>query len=112
MKLLDGCLGDFWANIVAGRFGAQTLSHREFKARGAPKFFGEEDPIASPYSKGSKVGVASCLQGDRFHNWIVFEVSHTLQEELTGIIVRNSDRLVAKFKDQISSVKATDKIIG
>lgn len=47
MGLLDERLGDFWAEIAAVQLGAWTLSFREFKACGAPEFFGVKDPIAS-----------------------------------------------------------------
>ena len=40
-------LRSFRAKIVAGQIGARAPAFREFKACGAPKFFGVRDPITS-----------------------------------------------------------------
>lgn len=104
MELLNERLRDFRPKITAGQLGDRTLSHRVSKDCGSPKLFVEEDPIAIPYSEGSKVRYASCLRGDRFCNWNATEVSRTLQEELNIIIGHISDRLVTKFEGHISVV--------
>lgn len=78
VELLDEHLGDFRPKIAVGHWGVLTLSHQEFKACGAPKFFGEEDVIDSSCFEGSKVGFSSCLRGDRLCDWIFIEVSRTI----------------------------------
>ena len=46
MEILDECMSTLRTKILA-IMGACTLSFRKFHACGAPKFFGEKDPIAS-----------------------------------------------------------------
>ena len=46
MEILDQHIGALHTEVIA-IFGSCTLSFRKFHARGAPKFFGEKDPIAS-----------------------------------------------------------------
>ena len=47
MDLMEERLRLFRAEIAVGQIGARTPSFREFKACGAPKFFGVKDPIVS-----------------------------------------------------------------
>ena len=80
MELLDESIGAFRAEIMVGQLGAQTPSFREFKACGAPEFFGANDLIDSHRwisnaqrknfcHKEAKVGFASCLLRDRHRDW-------------------------------------------
>ena len=47
MDLMDERISLLRADIVEGHIRARTPSFREFKACGAPEFFGAKDPIAS-----------------------------------------------------------------
>ena len=91
MGLLHESLGAFRAGIAVGQLGAQTLSFMEFKACGAPEFFGAKDPISSRrritdmenaqrksfYPDGLKVGFTSSLLRGRTHKWWE-EVGHVV----------------------------------
>ena len=48
---------------------------------------------------------------DRFHDWIIVEFTHTLQEDFPGIIDHITDRLVGKFENKISTIQETDGIV-
>ena len=83
MEIMEERLKAFRVEITAGQVGAQTPSFREFKACGAPKFFGDRGPIVSrcwvadienaqhtSYCRDeAKVGFASCMLRDRVWDW-------------------------------------------
>ena len=58
-EILDGRLGAFHIEIVAGQLGA----HLELKAFGALESIGKEDPTTSTCRMGSEVVYASCFKG-------------------------------------------------
>ena len=82
MEILDELLGMFRSEILAD-VGGRTLTYREFRACGAPKFFEKKEPIVCRWwladmvntfrtsfcPEGSKVKFTSYLLKDRARDW-------------------------------------------
>ena len=91
---MDERLSAFHSEIVV-LIGAHLLTFREFRACGAPDYFGEKDPIASRRwladvsnafrtsncPDGANVRLASCLLKDRARDWWE-EIGHALGGEV------------------------------
>ena len=79
MEIMEEPIRYFRTEIAAGQIGARAPSFMEFKACGAPEFFGVRDPITSRCwvadmenaqrtsfcPEAEKVGFASCMLRDR-----------------------------------------------
>ena len=53
---------------------------------------------------------ASYLQERPLHDWIVEEVSRAIREDLPDMVVRITDRLIAKLQDQTAVVHTMDGV--
>ena len=108
VELMDSHLEAFKAGLVSGQIGAR-LGPESYGVQGSIR---EGDPISSSCHQGAGVSGEFCLQERPLHDWIVEEVSRAIREDLPDMVVRITDRLIARLQDQTSVVQLAGVAVG
>lgn len=83
IEMMDNHIRTLLTELVAGQFGAHTLTFRDCRVCRAPEFFGKKDPIARMcwimymecdfqnifYPESSKTRFSTYLMRDRARDW-------------------------------------------